>query len=69
VQATVRQWDPASGAGDVLLDDGRLVSFSGDAFSVSGLRLLRLGQRVRMQFDGAGNVAWVTIATLPDPVD
>ena len=54
---------------DVLLDDGSLVGFDGNAFERSGLRLLRLGQRVRMQIGGAGDVEWLTISTLPDPTD
>ena len=36
--------DPA--AGQALLDDGRLVRFAGPAWAGSGLRHLRIGQRV-----------------------
>ena len=63
-QATVATFDPATGAGTVLLDDGRAERFDGDAFAAGGLRLLRLGQRVRLEYD-AGEVVRVTIATLP----
>jgi cold shock CspA family protein len=64
VQATVGTFDPASGAGTALLDDGRPVSFDGAAFAAGGLRLLRFGQRVRLEYAG-DRVARVTIHTLP----
>jgi cold shock CspA family protein len=64
VQATVKDFDPQTGAGSVLLDDGREVAFDGAAFAAGGLRLLRFGQRVRLEYDGA-RVARVTIHTLP----
>lgn len=49
VQATVRRWDDATGAGDALRDDGLVVAFSADAFHAGGLRLLRPGQRVELR--------------------
>ncbi|HVQ90633.1 MAG TPA: hypothetical protein VMU51_06325 [Mycobacteriales bacterium] len=64
VQATVGTFDPASGAGTALLDDGRPVQFDGAAFAAGGLRLLRFGQRVRLEYAG-DRVARVTIHTLP----
>ena len=64
VQATVATFDPATGCGTVLLDDGHRESFDGAAFAAGGLRLLRLGQRVRMEYDGE-RVVRVTIYTLP----
>jgi 2-phospho-L-lactate/phosphoenolpyruvate guanylyltransferase len=67
MQATVRQFDPHSRSGDVLLDDGSLLRFGARAFDASGLRLLRLGQRVRLEVDASGTVTFLTIATLPDP--
>jgi len=65
VQATVRTWDPETQGGELLLDDGTPLSFSGRAFAASGLRLLRLGQRVRVDVDATGEVTRVTLATLP----
>ncbi len=54
MQGTVATFDPAERTGTVLLDDGTEVTFSASAFAASGLRLLRLGQRVRLdQRDGA----------------
>ena len=64
VQATVGTFDPASGAGTALLDDGRPVEFDGAAFAAGGLRLLRFGQRVRLEYAGE-RVVRVTIHTLP----
>jgi len=63
VQATVATFDHATGAGTVLTDDGRRVDFDADAFVAGGLRLLRLGQRVRLEYAGE-RVARVTIYTL-----
>lgn len=67
MQATVRLFDPETGTGDVLLDDGRALAFSAAAFRASGLLRLRLGQRVRLRLDDAGAIAFLTIATLPEP--
>jgi 2-phospho-L-lactate guanylyltransferase len=67
VQATVRHFDPHTRSGDVLLDDGSVLEFPAGAFDASGLRLLRLGQRVRLDVDGDGRVTFLTIATLADP--
>jgi hypothetical protein len=63
VQATVRTFDPATRGGDVLLDDGTVMSFDAAAFDASGLRLLRIGQRVRMVIEDSGEVSLITIAT------
>jgi 2-phospho-L-lactate guanylyltransferase len=68
VQGTVRRFDPQTRSGDVLLDDGRVLAFSARAFDASGLLRLRLGQRVRLRLDDDGQVAFLTIATLPDPL-
>jgi 2-phospho-L-lactate guanylyltransferase len=67
VQATVRSFDPRTHTGDVLLDDGRALTFPARAFEASGLRLLRLGQRVRLRLAPDGTIEFLTIATLPDP--
>jgi cold shock CspA family protein len=64
VQATVKDFDPGTGAGSVLLDNGSEVAFDGAAFAAGGLRLLRFGQRVRLEYDG-DRVVRVTIHTLP----
>jgi 2-phospho-L-lactate guanylyltransferase len=63
MQATVRSFDAGSRNGDVLLDDGSVLAFDADAFDTSGLRLLRLGQRVKLELDEGGRVSRLTIAT------
>jgi len=65
VQATVATFDPGTRAGTVLLDDGREVAFPATAFAASGLRLLRLGQRVRLDRDDSGEIVKITLPTLP----
>ncbi len=49
MQATVATFSPDTRSGTVLLDDGRQMSFDSAAFDHSGLRLLRLGQRIVMR--------------------
>jgi hypothetical protein len=66
MQGTVRNFDLVTHWGDVLLDDGAVVEFAAAAFEPSGLRLLRVGQRVRLRLDAAGAVEFVTISTFPD---
>lgn len=68
MQATVRNFDSRTRSGEVLLDDGQVLAFASAAFDASGLRLLRLGQRVRLRLDEAGAVSFLTIATLADPL-
>lgn len=75
MQATVRQFDPSTGGGSALLDDGTEVPFDGEAFAAGGLNLLRPGQRVRLDVATADDsetaategirVVRVTIWTMP----
>lgn len=70
MQGTVRSFSAETRSGDVLLDDGTLLPFGADAFDRSGLRLLRLGQRLRLRADGAGpdrRVVFLTLVTFADP--
>jgi 2-phospho-L-lactate/phosphoenolpyruvate guanylyltransferase len=67
-QGTVAAYDRESGAGAVLRDDGSRVTFERSAVDAGGLRLLRVGQRVRMRVDAAGTRAVaLTAVTLPLP--
>lgn len=69
MQATVRTFDPGSRAGTVLLDDGLELPYDRAAFDAGGARLLRVGQRVRIErgTDGSSSrVTYLTVATLPD---
>ena len=54
MQATVSTFDPTTSAGAVLLDDGVELPFEAEALAGSGLRLLRPGQRVRLETAGDG---------------
>ena len=63
MQATVATFDRATGAGSVLTDDGRRIPFDSAAFAAGGLRLLRAGQRVRMDMED-GRIVRITILTL-----
>jgi hypothetical protein len=46
VQATVHRFDPLTGSGSVLTDEGLLIPFGPDALADSSLRHLRTGQRL-----------------------
>ena len=64
MQGTVATFDDRTGAGTVVLDDGTTVEFPAAAFTASGLRLLRPGQRVGLVHDPAGKVELVTLTGL-----
>jgi 2-phospho-L-lactate guanylyltransferase len=64
-QGTVRDFDPEHRTGTLLLDDGHPVEFGAAAFEAGGMRLLRLGQRVRFDRDSSGAISRVTLLTLP----
>ena len=63
MQGTVATFDEDTGSGTVFLDDGTRVSFEAAALEGSGLRLLRPGQRVRME-GSPDDVRRVQILTL-----
>jgi len=62
MQGTVATYDADSHDGTLLLDDGTELAFPAEAFRRSGLRLLRLGQRVTVEIDPAGTVRRVSVA-------
>ncbi|MFE9170106.1 MULTISPECIES: hypothetical protein [Streptomyces] len=64
MQATAYTYDPESRSGQVLLDDGTPVPFEAPAFDAGGLRLLRPGQRVRIETEGEGDGLRITLVTL-----
>jgi cold shock CspA family protein len=66
VQATVFEFNEHDRSGTVVLDDGEQIAFGPEAFATSGLRLLRAGQRVRVDVLPNRSVARLTIVTLPD---
>ena len=55
MQATVSAFDHDTWTGAVLLDDGVELPFTASALQGSGLRLLRAGQRVRLETTGEGS--------------
>ncbi|MGW0706885.1 hypothetical protein ACWD4G_13160 [Streptomyces sp. NPDC002643] len=64
MQATAYTYDPRTRTGQVLLDDGTPLPFDAPAFDAGGLRLLRPGQRVRIEIEGEGGNAHITLITL-----
>lgn len=64
MQATAYTFDPATRTGSVLLDDGTPMDFGAAAFDSGGLRLLRPGQRVRIEVTGEGGERRITHVTL-----
>lgn len=66
VQGTVAEFDPQTRAGSLLLDDGRRLQFDAAAFDTSGLRLLRLGQRVQVESGPDGSVTGLRLPTMRD---
>ncbi|MFD1832342.1 MULTISPECIES: hypothetical protein [Streptomyces] len=64
MQATAYTYDPETRSGSVLLDDGTPLPFDSAAFDAGGLRLLRPGQRVRIETGGEGPDRRITLVTL-----
>lgn len=64
MQGTVASYDPVTRDGTVLLDDGSQITFPAAAFDASGLRLLRFGQRIRIERDDHGQVAAIALVTM-----
>ncbi|MEV4630158.1 cold-shock protein [Micromonospora sp. NPDC049523] len=64
MQGTVATYDPQTRSGTLLLDDGTEVAFPAAAFDASGLRLLRLGQRLKIEHGSSGEVSRITLPGL-----
>ncbi|MER5887331.1 hypothetical protein ABT160_26255 [Streptomyces sp. NPDC001941] len=64
MQATAYTYESETRTGSVLLDDGTPVEFGSAAFDAGGLRLLRPGQRVRIEAEGEGASMRITLVTL-----
>ncbi|WP_326576972.1 hypothetical protein OG250_11715 [Streptomyces sp. NBC_00487] len=64
MQATAYTYDPATRTGQVLLDDGTPLPFDAPSFDAGALRLLRPGQRVRIETEGEGEALRITLITL-----
>jgi cold shock CspA family protein len=61
MQGTVATFDAHDHSGTLLLDDGTQLGFAAEAFRASGLRLLRLGQRVSVETGDDGRVIKVKV--------
>ncbi|MFB9360989.1 cold-shock protein [Actinoplanes nipponensis] len=61
MQGTVATFDAQTRTGTLLLDDGAELSFPAAAFEASGLRLLRLGQRLTVSTSPDGAVTRVEL--------
>ena len=59
MQVTIATFDLTSRSGTLLLDDGTELAFDAPAFDGSGLRKLRLGQRVDIDAGPDGSVRQV----------
>ncbi|WP_030624303.1 hypothetical protein [Streptomyces sclerotialus] len=64
MQATAYTYDADSRTGSVLLDDGTPLPFDATAFEAGGLRLLRPGQRVRIDVTEEAGERRITLVTL-----
>lgn len=64
MQGTVARFDPQRRDGAVLLDDGTEMEFPADAFNASGLRLLRFGQRVRLETGEGDRITRIALVTM-----
>ena len=64
MQATSYTYDPETRSGSVLLDDGTPLPFDAAGVRRGRLRLLRPGQRVRIEIEGEGDERRVTLVTL-----
>jgi cold shock CspA family protein len=64
VQATVYRYDPDSGSGAVVTDDGVVLPFELDALRLSGLRHLRPGQRLSVERAEGGRIIQLTLGTI-----
>lgn len=64
--ATARSFDPATGAAEVVLDDGTPLPCPRDRLEAAGIRLLRPGQRLRVRVT-AGVVVAVALPAFPLP--
>ncbi|GAA3744753.1 hypothetical protein [Streptomyces tremellae] len=65
MQATAYTFVPETRSGSVLLDDGTPVEFDAAAFDAGGLRLLRPGQRVRIETESPGDTPGAGSVKLP----
>ncbi|MCK0111328.1 hypothetical protein MWU75_04145 [Ornithinimicrobium sp. F0845] len=64
MQASLHTFDPGTTAGSVILDTGKVVPFAAEAFDASGLRHLRVGQRLSIELTGDPEVEGTSVSRL-----
>ena len=63
-QGTIKTYDESSRSGVIMDDQKNEHSFDAESFRQSGVRMFRLGQRVKYQIVGSGERARVRDLTL-----
>jgi len=63
-QGTIKNYDETSHSGVIMDDQKRELAFDADSFRHSGVRLFRIGQRVKYQLVGHDERAQVRDLTL-----
>jgi cold shock CspA family protein len=63
-QGTIKSFDELTKTGVIVDDSRNELGFDHQAFKYGGIRLFRLGQRVRYELDGT-RVSDLTILTMP----
>ena len=53
-QGTIKEYDPSTKRGTLLDDGAQEFAFDHDSFKDSGVRLFRIGQRVKFSIEGEG---------------
>lgn len=69
MQATIHTIDAATGAGQVIFDDGLVRDFPTEALYGSGLRKLTIGQRVTLTCSPEGAVERMWVVGIGDDQD
>lgn len=64
MQATVHRFDSTTGSGALIDDEGTVHTFSAAAFAQSGLRHLRVGQRLHADRDDNGQIISLRLGTI-----
>jgi cold shock CspA family protein len=64
VQATVYRYDPQTGAGSVVTDQGVVLPFDVEALRRSGLRHLRPGQRLTVIRSELGEITALSLGSI-----
>ncbi len=64
MQATVHRFDVTTGSGSMIRDDGVVLPFDADAFDRSGLRHLRVGQRLDVETAPSGAIIALRLGTI-----